>query len=166
MLPISSIADLPPALIDDVCYGTSDLPEIFAKYGYSDAVAETFREDPTFQRWVSVRSAELEKEGQTHKIRAGRVADKALMAIAMRLDDPNTPASVLHDYYKTTSQNAGFVPKNVESAQGSGFSITINIPKPGQKNSAKIVNDFADDAIDVTPVTLDISHNPAEFEVL
>ena len=140
----TTILDLPPALIDDVCYGMAPLPEIFNTYGYDEPTAETFRADTRFQRLISLRTAELDKDGITHKVRVGRLADKSMRVMMMRLDDPNTPLSVVNDIYKASAKNAGFEPKGAEvQAAGSGFSVIINLGGATKAKSIETVEVIA-----------------------
>lgn len=155
---LKTIADLPSALIDDVCFGMATLPDIFEKYGYTPGSAEVFREDTMFKRLVTVRKAELDKEGITHKVRAGMVADSALMALAARIKDPNTATPILLDAYKAVAKNAGLEPRGAEvQATGTGFSIQINLTQP--------VPRVTPIEIDVTPVVF-VDYNDAEFEII
>jgi hypothetical protein len=155
---LKTIADLPSALVDDVCFGMATLPEIFTKYGYTPESAEVFREDKMFKRLVAVRSAELDKEGITHKVRAGMVADSALTALALRVRDPNTNTSLLLDTYKAVSKNAGLEPRGPElPSAGSGFSVVFNIVPPGVPRAVPV-------EIDITPTRV-FQNNDAEFEV-
>jgi hypothetical protein len=157
---LKNITELPTALIDDVCFGVAELPAIFEKYGFTPESAEQFREDPVFKRVISIRTAELDKEGLTHRVRASMVADTALATLARRVVDPNTPTTVLLDAYKAVAKNAGLEPRaNDVQSTGAKFSIQINLPSHSDTKQSI--------TIDVTPEqTMAPIANPAEFEVI
>lgn len=156
-----TLADLPSALVDDVCIGTEELPEIFERYGYTPESAEVFRAHPTFKKLISVRSAELDKEGLTHRLRASMVADTTLAELHRRVKDPNTATSVLLDAYKAVTKTGGLEPRNAEVQTGTGFSITFNLgAKPAEQRR---------EAIDVTPGVVRVQAAPlsdAEWEIV
>jgi len=157
-----TLADLPSALIDDVCFGMATLPDTFEKYGFTVGTAEVFRGNAMFKRLVSVRAAELDKEGITHRVRAGMVADAALGELAKRVTDPNATVSFVLDTYKVVAKNAGYEPKGAEAQAVSGFSVNIILPGMPGHVGARVPQHAT---IDVTPVFVPVE-NDAEFEVI
>jgi hypothetical protein len=160
---MDSLALLPSALVDEACYGAVELPELFERYGYTPDTAEVFRTHPYWKKLITVRTAELDKEGLTHRMKAGAVADVALGSLYRRVSDPNTATTVVLDIYKATSKNAGFEPKtSADVAPGAGFSINIIMPNATTKASLPV-----HPIVDVVemPLHMTFEANPAEFEV-
>ena len=158
---LRNVTELPSALIDDVCFGIASLPDIFVKHGFTAESAEIFRDNEVFRRVVALRTAELDKEGLTHKVRATMVADSALTELAKRVRDPNTSTGILLDTYKAVAKNAGLEPKGPDANTGVP-PFTINFILPNQAQPAQRV-------IDATPEThptATVYFNPAEYEIV
>jgi len=154
---MQTFASLPTTLFDDVAIGVEPIRDIFERYGYTAETADVFGSHPYFVRYVATRQAELDKEGLTHKLRAGLVADAALAELHNRVRDPSVSDGFVLDTYKAVAKNAGMEPKGADASTGSRFSLQIIIPT-SETAPARITT------IDVTPDAL--PYNDAEFEVL
>lgn len=127
---LSPILDVPPELVLELAVGIDTFDNICRKHGYGTSQIEHLRDDSGLKARVAKAEAELQKDGFTHKLRAGYGADLILRILISRGMDPSTPLSIALDIYKELVKTGDLVPKQALAQQTTnGFSITINIPK-------------------------------------
>ena len=125
----SKYLDMDPKFILECATGLEELEEIAPRWGYSD---EDIKFLSTFKPLVievdKVKS-ELYKSGKTFRLKAGVMADQILEKVfedALH-EDVSLPLRI--DVLKVLSRLGDLEPKptNGAVAQGSGFSININL---------------------------------------
>lgn len=127
---LTPILDVPPELVLELAVGVDTFDNICRKHGYDTSQIEHLRNDNSLKTRVAKAETELQKDGFTHKLRAGYGADQILRILIARGMDPSTPLSVALDIYKELVKTGDLVPKqNLTQQTTNGFSITINIPK-------------------------------------
>lgn len=133
------ILDVPPQLIAEAAVGVDTLEKICARYHYTPEQTELLRNDPGFQVRVLRMEAELKKDGVTFRMRAAHLAESLLPDIYRVALDPSTSLTNKLSVFGTLVKLGELEPKPAAvAAQGSGFSITINIPQVGEQKGRTI----------------------------
>ena len=103
-------------------------------YGIDEERWRVLRCDPGFQRDLASAVEMVKKEGVSFKLKAQLQSEELLKTSYRMARDIDTPASVRADLIKFTIKCAGYADTEaIQQQKGSGFSITINLPHPGQQ---------------------------------
>ena len=129
------ILDVPPQLIAEAAVGIDSLEDICARYHYTPEQTAQLRNDPGFKARVSRMEQDLKKEGVTFRMRAAHAAEDLMADVWQQAKDPKVGLSMKLDALKTLAKLGDLEPKqNAQAAaQGSGFSLVINLPQVGNQ---------------------------------
>lgn len=148
------ILDVPSQLIAEAAIGTDTLENICARYHYTPEQTQMLRNDPGFQVRVLRMEAELKKDGVTFRMRAAHLAEALLPDIYRVASDPSTSLTNKLSVFGTLVKLGELEPKPAAvAAQGSGFSITINLPQVGEQKGRTIeMNSSTGEPVDAEPL--------------
>jgi hypothetical protein len=142
------VVDVPPKLLLELAVGIDTSDELCSRYNITRAQYDAIVSNPGIQSRISRTAAELKKDGITVQMRGTHATEDLIGRIWQKARNPDTPLLQMIEAAKFLSKLGGVdEPAQVKQAQGSGFSITINLGDT-QQNSA---------TIDVTPTTKTVS---------
>jgi hypothetical protein len=136
MLPIVPPTGKDPAQLGypltlplEVALRAVPLPQLLDDYGLTKDQWDVLRFHSGFIADVKHWMEELKKDGMSFKVKAKLQADQLLSKSWAMIDDKDVPAAVRADLIKATVRWAGLEPSKADGqgAEGSGFSITINL---------------------------------------
>ena len=144
-----------PELVQEVATGLEDGLTIAQRYGFSEEEWRIIEARPDFQRAVSKVRAELEKSGQTFRMKAALMADKLMDNMYTHAMDSETPVRDKATALQLLTRVGELEPKaSAQVNAGPGFSITINLPTvPPPEETVKKV-EVVEEARPVEPMQL------------
>ena len=117
-----------PELVQEVATGLEDGLVIAQRYGFSEEEWRIIENRPDFQRAVSKVRAELEKSGQTFRMKAALLADKLMDNMFTHAMDTETPVKDKAAALQLLTRVGEREPKAYAQVNaGPGFSITSNL---------------------------------------
>ena len=146
-MPISAdrFRSLDPAFVQEVATGLEDPEQIAKRYGYSKEEWEALSRHKGFVNEVNRIRAEMEKSGQTFRLKAAVMADMLLDNTYQAALDSSVPVKDKAAALQVLAKFADLEPKrDAQVSAGPGFSITINlpsIPSAPQAVEAEVVED-------------------------
>ena len=152
-----------PELVQEVATGLEDGLTIAQRYGFSEEEWRIIEARPDFQRAVSKVRAELEKSGQTFRMKAALMADKLMDNMYTHAMDSETPVRDKATALQLLTRVGELEPKaSAQVNAGPGFSITINLPTvPPPEETAKKA-EVVEEARPVEPMKLEFRQRREE----
>ena len=115
--------------------------EIAASEGLTQPEYEAIAANPQFQRYLESYARELQENGFSIQAKSRLLAEDLLPTMYHLARDPDAPAAARVKIFENFVELADAKPKQAAVAPGAGFSITINIPKMGDKPAEIITFD-------------------------
>lgn len=130
------VLDVPQNLILEAAVGLDPLADICARYGYTPEQTEQLAANRGFQIQVDRAATEMKRDGVTFRMRAAHAAEDLIGDIWLAAKKSTTGLMQKIEAFKVLSKMGDMEPKAaVQANAGSGFSITINIPKQVQEEA-------------------------------
>lgn len=125
----SKYLDMDPKFILECATGLEELEEIAPRWGYSDEDIKFLSTFKPFLVEVDKVKSELYKSGKTFRLKAGVMADQILEKVFEDALHEDVGLNTRIDVLKVLSRLGDLEPKQTANAaaQGSGFSININL---------------------------------------
>ena len=137
--------DVKAEMVMEIACGMEDPLVIARRYGYTDVEFGALCQWPAFNQAVEAKKAELKASGHTFRLMAGWMAEDLAKDLYRQAKGTDVTLPQKHEVFKTMAKLADYEPKaQVQTAQGSGFSIQIVFSEP--QKPAQVV--------DVTPKEL------------
>ena len=120
--------EIPPQMVDAIAAGLEEPAEIAARYGFDAPQWTKLAQWKPFLDAVSSRKAEFERDGYTFRLKRAMQADVLSDRYYQFLLSNDVTLPQLNEGVKLFAKLGDLEPKQaVQAAQGSGFSITINL---------------------------------------
>ena len=130
-LTAKSYLKISPEFIQEVATGLEEGEEIAKRFGFTKSEWKIIEKRKDFQTAVARVVAERERSGDTFRLKAHVMADKLLDNMFSSALAPDIPVKDKAAALQLLTKVANLEPKDSQQAsQGSGFSITINVPTP------------------------------------
>lgn len=143
--------EIPPQMVDAIAAGLEEPAEIAARYGFSGSQWTKLAQWKPFLDAVSARKAEFERDGYTFRLKRAMQADVLSDRYYQYLLSNDVTLPQLNEGVKLFAKLGDLEPKPaVQTAQGSGFSITINLGDIKRETPAATVVD-----VKATPIESD-----------
>lgn len=131
-----------PDMIREVATGLEDGKDIAKRYGFDEADWEEIKDREDFNAAVTKVRAEMERSGQTFRLKAAVMADSLMDNMYKHAMDADTPVKDKAAALQLLTRVGELEPKaSVQANAGPGFSITINIPTapPSEEKKAEVI---------------------------
>lgn len=130
-LTAKAFTEIDEKFVLEVATGLEDAELIARRYGFTPEQYAVLAEYKPFQAEVSRMRAELERSGQTFRIKASLMASELLDLTFVQATGADITFPQRLDALRTLTKLADLEPKAAQAAQvaGTGFSIVINIPQ-------------------------------------
>ena len=146
--------DMDPKMIYEIASGVEDGHVIALRYGYTLEEWEQIRDVPWFLAEVTRVRSDMERTGQTFRLKAGVMAQALLDDTFQHAISPDTPVKDKAAALQLFTKIGGLEVAKQETAQSNGFSITINLPQAPQSTpTVKIKPEMVEDIV-AEPLTL------------
>lgn len=144
-----------PELVQEVATGLEDGLTIAQRFGFSEEEWRVIEARPDFQMAVAKVRAELEKSGQTFRMKAALMANELMDNVYIHAMDSETPLKDKVTALQHLTRVGELEPKaSAQVNAGPGFSITINLPSvPPPEETVKKV-EVVEEARPVEPMQL------------
>lgn len=136
MSELTAIAylSIDPEMVREVATGLEDGKDIAKRYGITAAQWGVLEKMPSFVNEVSRIRSEMDRSGQTFRLKAAVMAEKLLGDMYIHAMNSDTPVKDKASALQLLTRVADLEPKtNAQVKPGAGFSITINLPVAPQK---------------------------------
>ena len=121
--------NIDPAFIQEVATGLEEPAQIADRYGYTPDQWEAISHHKGFINEVNRIRAEMEKSGQTFRLKAAVMADTLLDNTYQSALSPDVPVKDKAAALQVLAKFADLEPKrDSQASTGPAFSISINIP--------------------------------------
>lgn len=128
-LKASRYLKIKPEMINEVATGLEEGKDIAQRYGFSEAEWDEIKERPDFQQAVAKVRSEMERSGQTFRLKAAVMADSLMENMYKHAMDSETPVKDKAAALQLLTRVGELEPKaSAQVSAGPGFSITINLP--------------------------------------
>ncbi len=117
-----------PQMIYDLATGLEEPDEVAKRYGFEGDEWEQIAQRPEVVRAVKQQMAELEKNGTTFKNKARLLTNSMLKNLYVAAMRDDVPVKDKAQALLAVTKLAGLDAPAQATAQGAGFSITINLP--------------------------------------
>lgn len=139
------LLNVPDKMLTELVLGVDDPANTANKYGFDDVAFESLQEQPSFQRALAQRTAELESKGELFKVKARALADDLLEKVyldALSTQDPK----VRLDNIKFLAGAGGVAQPVAQRADtGRQVNIQINLGAAGTHNVRMNFDDLFED---------------------
>ncbi len=141
----SKYLDMDPKFILECATGLEELEDIAPRWGYSDEDIKFLSTFKPFLVEVDKVKSELYKSGKTFRLKAGVMADNILEKVFEDALHDDVGINTRIEVLKVLSKLGDLEPKqnNAAAAQGSGFSININLS--GVQPAPQVIEVKSDD---------------------
>ena len=153
--PSVVLASIPARMIDQLAFGMEDPDDIAARWGYAGQEWEAIRENPILLKAVQRRRAEFEANGVGFVNKAKLMAEELLDNTYKAAIQDTTPVKDKAAALQLLSRLGDLEPKTQVQAQGSGFSISINVP--AAPSSLESISTSKEEVIDAKVVEPEVS---------
>lgn len=126
-LPQKNINRWPPQLVLDLALGLDGTEAILNRYNLTPGQLDRLYEIQSFRTQVAAAGRELRENGMTFKRKAAAQAESYLETIDGMMLDPDTPAGVRLEVFKTVAKYGELEPKESKQDQGNQNNIQVNI---------------------------------------
>lgn len=128
-LSAKKLLSVPVEMIKEVATGLEDGEAIAGRFGYTSEEWKVLSVQPAFVMDVNRYRSEFERTGQTFKLKAKMLAEELLANVFVHAMSDDVPVKDKTAALQMLAKYGELEPKtNLTATQGSGFSITINIP--------------------------------------
>lgn len=144
-----------PEMIREVATGLEDGKDIAKRYGFDEAEWDEVKDREDFQAAVAKVRGEMERSGQTFRLKAAVMADSLMDNMYKHAMDADTPVKDKAAALQLLTRVGELEPKaSAQVSAGPGFSITINIPTapPPEEKKAELVE--AEEVEELKPMEL------------
>lgn len=148
-LKASRYLKIKPEMINEVATGLEEGKDIAQRYGFSEAEWDEIKERPDFQQAVAKVRSEMERSGQTFRLKAAVMADSLMENMYKHAMDSETPVKDKATALQLLTRVGELEPKaSAQVSAGPGFSITINLPVAPPKEEDHKEEDHKEEAIE------------------
>lgn len=151
--------NIDPKMIHEIASGVEDGHVIALRYGFTLAEWEELKDISWFIAEVTRVRSEMERTGQTFRLRASVMAQALLddtFSNAIKADTPvKDKAAALQLFAKI----GGLEAPRQEAAAGNGFSITINLPQAPQSSQTIRIKPEVVEDVEAEPLSLGFGDN-------
>ena len=154
-----SVQDFPDEFFIDVAVGVSPFAVIAESYGFSSTEAEALASDPDFKRRLNLATKVVEDDGSAFKARCRKIVSDRLAGISSLMGDPDTPATVQLDAFKTLVKFGELEPVRGQAEGGSAPVLSLVFVAPDGHRMSVLPGVGDERIIDATtsPVVIDDS---------
>lgn len=128
-----------PRMIYDLATGMEDPDEVAKRYGFEGEEWDQLAQRPELIREVKQQAAELAKNGTTFKNKARLLTNSMLDDLYKAAMREDVPVKDKAQALLAVTKLAGLDAPAAVTAQGAGFSITINLPAVSPNSSPAAV---------------------------
>lgn len=132
-------ANIDPRMVVEIALGMESPVDIAYRYGINASQFRALEQHKPFLAEVAAKRAELERGGQTVKVKAAWMTENLLDDLYLKAKDNNASIGQLQETIKLTAKLADLEPKGSVAAAGAAgpaFQVVINLPTSYTKNSA------------------------------
>lgn len=141
----TTLLSVPDKMLTELALGTDEPANIANRYGFDDIDFEALQQQPSFNKALSARTAELESKGEIFKIKARYLADDLLGDVYLDAKETKD-ARVRLDAIKFLSAAGGVAqPVQQRADTGRQVNIQINLGAAGTHNVRMNFDDLFDD---------------------
>lgn len=127
-----AMVDVPAEMVLAIAVGLEEPADIARRFGFEGTKWDALSAWKPFQDAVQARAAELEQSGYTFRLKSAMRADMLSDQVFIEAMGHDATLGQKMEAMRTFARLGDLEPKaqTAVAAQGSGFSITINIPAP------------------------------------
>lgn len=152
------VSDLPEELFIQLAIGVDTFENICDNFGISAQDAQVLEVDPEFVRRMRIATQSVEDDGRAFRTRCRTAVNGTIHRVMNMIADPNVPATVQLDAFKTLAKFGDLEPVRQQASQGpTGPQLVLNILPP---NTTMPQNDM--NVIDVTDFMEVVHMSPDE----
>ena len=136
---------VPPRMVLEIAYGLEAPIDIAQRYGFNEVQFGVLCQHDPFRKAVDAKRAELKAGGYSFRMKAALAAEDLLQEVAVLAISKHTDFGEKMDALKFLTKVGDLEPKESKTvAQGSGFSITINLDSPGMPPQRRVEGEVID----------------------